>query len=61
MGIRKNVSTNENEEAKKEVIDTSKKQEVQNMKVEEAKKENKFVSGAKDLADLLKEMLNHSL
>lgn len=54
MSIRKNVSTNENEEAKKEVIDTSKKQEVQNMKVEEAKKENKFVSGAKGFGRFIK-------
>ena len=58
MGIRNNVSTNKNEEVKKEVIDTTKEQEVQTMKnvelVEEAKKENKFVSGAKRFGRFIK-------
>ena len=58
MGIKNNVSTNKNEEVKKEVIDTTKEQEVQNYEdVElfgEVKNENKFVSGVKGFGRFIK-------
>ena len=58
MGIRKNVSTNENEKVENGVIDTSKGQRVQETEdVElfgEVKKENKFVSGAKGFGRFIK-------
>jgi hypothetical protein len=56
MDIRKNVSTNENEEVENGVIDTSKGQRVrlQELNWKEVKNENKFVSGAKGFGRFIK-------
>lgn len=54
MDIRKNVSTNKNEEVENGVIDTSKGQRLQMLNWKRVKNENKFVSGAKGFGRFIK-------